>query len=212
MNLSQPPIVATWLLQHFRSGRRNDSLTGDLIEEYRRGRSRAWYWRQVLMAIVISFSAEIWHHKLLTTRAVVAGWTSLLLLSGLVRLSPPLSKEDGELLSLVIPFGWWYYHWGYWGWLTLCLVSGGSGLMVARLHRTHQTAAVIAYAISWWLYYLPGFCRLVMDALGNPRYVPSLVSVLMFMLLIPISILLAGLWSVPGESDLLAPKSTSAIR
>jgi hypothetical protein len=42
-NLSRPPTVATWLLKHFRSGPRNDSLIGDLTEEYRRGRSSAWY-------------------------------------------------------------------------------------------------------------------------------------------------------------------------
>jgi hypothetical protein len=45
MRPSQPPIVATWVLAHF--GNRNEALAGDLVEEYRRGRSVAWYWRQV---------------------------------------------------------------------------------------------------------------------------------------------------------------------
>jgi preprotein translocase subunit SecY len=52
----EPPSVATWLLKHL--GRRNDALAGDLLEEYRRGRSAAWYWRQVLTAIVVSRRTE----------------------------------------------------------------------------------------------------------------------------------------------------------
>lgn len=52
MKSSQPPSVATWLLLHLASGQDRDALVGDLIEEYRRGRSESWYWRQVLIAIV----------------------------------------------------------------------------------------------------------------------------------------------------------------
>lgn len=49
-----PPKIATWLLEHFGSGRHNESLTGDLVEEYARGRGRLWYWRQVLSVLVAS--------------------------------------------------------------------------------------------------------------------------------------------------------------
>ncbi len=52
MKSSQPPAVATWLLLQFASEQNRDALAGDLIEEYRRGRSESWYWRQVLIAIV----------------------------------------------------------------------------------------------------------------------------------------------------------------
>ena len=52
MKSPQPPAVATWLLLHFASEQNRDALAGDLIEEYRRGRSESWYWRQVLIAIV----------------------------------------------------------------------------------------------------------------------------------------------------------------
>jgi hypothetical protein len=33
-----------------------------------------WYWRQVLVAIVISFFQEVWGHKLLAGRALLIGW------------------------------------------------------------------------------------------------------------------------------------------
>ena len=54
MTVPKPPILATWLLRRLNSGYHTDSLAGDLIEEYARGRSRAWYWRQVLIVILNS--------------------------------------------------------------------------------------------------------------------------------------------------------------
>jgi signal peptidase I len=52
MTSAAPPRLATWLLQHCGTGYRYQSLVGDLIEEYHSGRSRAWYWRQVVLAIM----------------------------------------------------------------------------------------------------------------------------------------------------------------
>jgi preprotein translocase subunit SecY len=57
MTRIEPPSLATWLLRHL--GRRNDALSGDLLEQYRRGRSAAWYWRQALTAIVVSRRREV---------------------------------------------------------------------------------------------------------------------------------------------------------
>lgn len=51
-----PPATATWLLDHV--GRKNPSLAGDLLEEYRQGRSVTWYWRQVLLALALDVSTE----------------------------------------------------------------------------------------------------------------------------------------------------------
>jgi hypothetical protein len=62
---THPPMVATWFLKQLGSGPNNDALLGDLIEEYGQGRSRIWYWRQVLIAIVVSFCKEIGAHWLL---------------------------------------------------------------------------------------------------------------------------------------------------
>jgi hypothetical protein len=208
MSLSHPPTVATWLLQHFRSGPRNDSLMGDLIEEHRRGRSNAWYWRQVLMAILISFYSEIWRHKFVTIRGVITGWTSLVLLSTLFRFGPPISEEVGNLLVFANPAIWGQLHWGYLGWLILFLVFGGSGVITGWFHRRHQTTVVLAFALSWWLAYLPWLCRLAGDTWSDSRYIHSLVNLLTLMILVPASILFGGLWRIPRGSDLPAPKST----
>jgi hypothetical protein len=57
-----PPPVATWMLEHLTAGPSNEALAGDLLEDFHRGRSRGWYWRQVLGAIAISCSREILNH------------------------------------------------------------------------------------------------------------------------------------------------------
>lgn len=56
-----PPVVATWLLKRFGAGRYSESMAGDLIEQYGQGRSRAWYWRQVVLAILVARAGAL--HK-----------------------------------------------------------------------------------------------------------------------------------------------------
>jgi hypothetical protein len=58
MKASHPPILATKLLGQLVSGPHGDALAGDLIEQYRQGRSALWFWRQALLAIIISFTKD----------------------------------------------------------------------------------------------------------------------------------------------------------
>jgi hypothetical protein len=59
MRPKDPPTIATWVLEHLTLGRKNEALAGDLWEEFRRGRPDTWYWRQVLVAIVVGFAGEL---------------------------------------------------------------------------------------------------------------------------------------------------------
>ena len=59
MKSSKPPAVAEWLLEHLVLRSNNEALAGDLLEEFRQGRSAGWYWRQVLIAIFTSCSAKL---------------------------------------------------------------------------------------------------------------------------------------------------------
>lgn len=55
----EPPPQATWILEHLATGTRNDALAGDLLEEFRAGRSDAWYWRQTLSACAVSWTRSL---------------------------------------------------------------------------------------------------------------------------------------------------------
>ena len=57
MNSAQPPRLASELLE--RLAPVDPALIGDLDEAYRRGRSRTWYWRQVVGAIVTGVVREV---------------------------------------------------------------------------------------------------------------------------------------------------------
>lgn len=37
MRRIEPPATATWLLEHFTPGERNEALAGDLLEEFQNG-------------------------------------------------------------------------------------------------------------------------------------------------------------------------------
>ncbi len=73
MRRTNPPFFATWVLEHLTPGDRNNALSGDLLEEFRSGRSTSWYWRQVLSAVAINSAREIRSH--LFVFAFAALWT-----------------------------------------------------------------------------------------------------------------------------------------
>jgi hypothetical protein len=50
----EPPRMAVWLLKQFASPYRRESLVADLLEMYGAGRSRGWYWRQVITALILA--------------------------------------------------------------------------------------------------------------------------------------------------------------
>lgn len=77
MSQTKPPALAGWVLRHFLLGGRNEALEGDLLEEFQHRRSAAWYWRQVLRAIVASLVGQLRQHwKLLSLEAAfVLAWT-----------------------------------------------------------------------------------------------------------------------------------------
>lgn len=75
MRRAQPPFLAAWVLQHLPPGKSNEALTGDLFEEFRNGRSTAWYWRQVVTAVATTCLRDIFEHR--TVFAFAALWSML---------------------------------------------------------------------------------------------------------------------------------------
>jgi hypothetical protein len=67
---ANPPRLAAWLLERLSSGYHRESLVGDLFEQYAGGRTRFWYWRQVLIAIFIAGKRAVAPRLLDTARRV----------------------------------------------------------------------------------------------------------------------------------------------
>jgi hypothetical protein len=74
MKPSKPPALASWMLRHLVPGDRTEAIEGDLLEEFQRRRSAAWYRRQVLGAIVASVAGEIRQHWILLSLEGILVW------------------------------------------------------------------------------------------------------------------------------------------
>jgi hypothetical protein len=193
MKTERPPDLAIWLLDRC-MGERNDSLIGDLIEEYGHGRGRTWFWTQTCRALVTSVVSELRGHPLLILRAMVSGWVALyvgrFVIDGLA-----LRRTWPDIILPVAfdPLGHSGFHW-----LVLWIpVTAASGWIVSRLDRQHRNL-VLLFALSvllWDMHELPWICSLVVDSLGNSRFVPYLLSDLASLVIPPAGILLGGLRS-----------------
>jgi hypothetical protein len=75
MRPANPPATASWMLEHLTPGESNRALAGDLHEEFRSGRSKSWYWRQVVGAISIRVTREFFTHR--TALLFAALWSML---------------------------------------------------------------------------------------------------------------------------------------
>jgi hypothetical protein len=58
----QPPALAVFLLRHLGPKDRQGALTGDLFERFGEGQSDGWFWRQVLIAILVGLSSGLRLH------------------------------------------------------------------------------------------------------------------------------------------------------
>ena len=142
--MTSTPQIARWLLKHFGSSPDNDAIIGDIDEQYSQGHSRAWYWRQVWIAIVVGLFDECREHKWVTARALLMGLTLLLffpqsfnfLLRDLLFALESWSRWWRQ--SWILPLAWTFYA------VVFCMTSGW---LIARLHRPHQVSMVLAFAL-----------------------------------------------------------------
>jgi hypothetical protein len=180
MTSKHPPRIATWLLKHFGSGPNNDTVLGDLAEQYMHNNNEAWYWRQATKAIPISFFREIREHRGSTAIALLTGWAIWILCA----LSIPHFVElffFGEWTAWFSPVigGGVLAHplskWAEYPYVTAfvlevalpLMVGAMSGWLVARFHRDQKTAVVLLFAGSVLLMNLLSFARFLFGA-GTP--------------------------------------------
>ena len=72
---SNPPRLAVELLRYLCPSRNREAITGDLLERFAEGRSDGWFWRQVLVAVLVGAASQF---KLLTEICFAAAGTALI--------------------------------------------------------------------------------------------------------------------------------------
>ncbi len=139
--------LALWLLA--RLAHRNEPIAGDLIEQFRVGRSALWLWSQLLYAIAVgSFRQPRAPVALNLTPIdpIVAEWLiSRRLTPRRVNLGSPVEGVGGLglmmmgfLLSTVVPDVWWFVMGGI-----VCGLALGMTLAYRRRHHPMATDARI---------------------------------------------------------------------
>lgn len=58
-----PPALARWIVRCLYPQRHREALIGDLLERFREERTNSWFWRQVVLAILIGYANELRLHS-----------------------------------------------------------------------------------------------------------------------------------------------------
>ena len=96
---------------------------------------------------------------------------------------------------MTLDYSWMHYR-GYLALLMIVVGSAGSGWIVARLHRDHQTAMVLAFLVAL---VLAAAAQLVIPVrlVGWPvrPMIHSAPTIIVLFVVTPISVLVGGLWT-----------------
>jgi hypothetical protein len=139
-------LFTKWLL------RDNPSLAGDLLEERSNGRGRAWYFRQLFVAVARSIVSGAREHPVLLARAAATAILSYLcfaLLTAVVigllygRFSHP------EVWAKVDSYSFWIFA------PMVTIPSLITGWLTVRTHRACASASVVAMIVLWAVSILP---------------------------------------------------------
>jgi len=97
------PPLTTWMLEHLHPDERDEALAGDLIEQYRAGRSAGWFRRQTVAAIAFEWGRSLWRRLAAIVFAVI--WS---LLSPAWQLEYLRRFRNGRLDDVMwrLPFPW----------------------------------------------------------------------------------------------------------
>jgi len=158
MSASRPPRFADWLLHRLASGPRPASLIGDLHEQYRDGRTSAWYWRQTVRAIAASMRCDIRRHPTLAIRAVALTYMFLIpwvFFTGYVYGTTKFWMNDHILRgSILLEDAWNIYAAPLL--LAWCLGWGVAGWLIASLQpqsRSGMTFVAVCAQLPWAVLY-----------------------------------------------------------
>lgn len=149
MRQCDPPRAATWMLEHLTPADRDDALAGDLLEDFRAGRSNGWYWRQTIAACTVGWIGHLGQRRMLVTFAALWSmlapeWLALeLRIVGGSRASLGTWRMDAPGVGSI---GWWLLlNLGFiWAGMLLYFVSHAN---CARTFTKEQVVHATAFAV-----------------------------------------------------------------
>jgi hypothetical protein len=165
------------LLRRFVS---NDALIGDLTEEFRRGRSGWWYWRQALGWILLGAYQDVCLHTMMTLRAIVVGWGVLTVPWSIARtlffrLPPGLFEVSFVLFMSIVAFtsGWVVRRWHrpsmLLAYALFVLVFGLGWLVVFAVEQPHISYTYPFFFPAWGLVQVLYFLNIMLGGLWGAR-------------------------------------------
>jgi hypothetical protein len=212
----RPPLLAGWLLEHLAQGPHRDSLIGDLDEHFARGRSSAWYWREVLAAILAGAARDIRDHKLRALGAALLVWVMIVpwveITWALYLLISDKWANAAALKSWTTESKAFFRFWILFGgglqfvWCTVCAVAGWVNV---RLQRDRPaTILVVSVAtevplVLWWG--LPLWLRV--DSLPTAYSIPMGVTALVILIGMPAATLVGAV-----HGTRISPRSLRSLR
>jgi hypothetical protein len=204
MTVTDPPRLATWLLQRFASGLRGESLVGDLFEQYQEKSSPAWYWRQVVTAILASMTSELAAHKLLAVRALLVGGLASVAFTVPVHWLGEIARTSiNEWLVASGHYSFWSVYLSGPICITAleCIAGAAIGGIVARFHPGHAAAMVCLVSASILLFEI-GLVAFLLSRIHGPMPPAAPILPLLMAMGKPVSILIGGLASAGADRPL----------
>jgi uncharacterized membrane protein YidH (DUF202 family) len=144
VKITQPPATAIWLLEHAIPGQPNEALAGDLLEEFRNGRTSGWYWSQVLVAVALGWLRES------LARADVIAFAALWSIAGpsWFVYTDKIQNDAVIMHALLSRLAFPWSMLGYFGWgLALSMALIWAGIVVYHLLRFLATGSVGSFRL-----------------------------------------------------------------
>jgi hypothetical protein len=208
MKHPRPPRLATWLLQKLAPEYCAESFAGDLLEEFYAGKGNAWYWRQVLTAILLNGWRFLNTTALTFFAALAAAW-AVYWLGGF-----PMHYVQIFASHVSRKVSWWLgvdpFAYRVAGGLTIAIIWGAiailfvaQGYVMGRVHRRfHKTALLLFFCLftvapAWW-----NISHRLVNAVRYPSgaWLESAVAPLLMITLKLVCLAIGGLWLARRES------------
>ena len=156
MKPTDPPALATALLELLISPRTSAGLIGDLIEVYRIGRSRTWYSQQTIVALMMAACREVLEQKFQAIRAIILGYLCGASLCYFITSAAGKFFGPNTVVSAYLLFFWTLGSFGDFGnWeLGVYWALGVGSWELTYCHHFRSVAttprsAVVAFAAGW---------------------------------------------------------------